>query len=164
MPAESSTRAELNCPKCGYSLKGQEPAGSVLTCPECGRMTSIRFILEDHRRRSRGRKEMGITLGIAAAVCALAMILAYRARLGETSFHFSDEIGLVGFGVFLVALLMSVRWISAPWRLRLLFAAGLCGLIMLFLAVRGPLSYLSFAATVIWITGYHVHAIRRGYY
>ena len=155
---------QLTCPKCGYSLKGQQPEGSVLRCPECGRLTSLRFILDDQRRKQRGRRDMLLAVGFGTAVIALAMVLSYRARLEPTSFRSFDRMGLIGAIVFMVALIMSLRWIGATWRHRLLFALGLAGLVALALVVRGPLSYILGAAVVAWFIGYHVHALRQGYY
>ena len=68
--SDALNKPTLACPHCGYALRGHAPdAQHIIRCPECGGMTTLIAIVDEHQRR---RKQFDQLL-LAIAIVILAM-------------------------------------------------------------------------------------------
>ena len=91
MPADSTDRPELRCLACGYDLRGIEPRGEALLCPECGQSTTIIAIVEHFARRQRMQRAVALAAAAVVALIALGWL--------------ADQVVLRGIAPWLVAAL-----------------------------------------------------------
>lgn len=68
---------ELKCPNCGYDLHGLEtdPDG-IFRCPECGGLTNIMAIVDEHARRARQDRRIFSAILIVIGVLCVVMLLS----------------------------------------------------------------------------------------
>jgi hypothetical protein len=154
----SDDQPELKCPTCGYDLRGSSVEGDLFRCPECGAFTNIKAIVDEHGRRQ-DRQRQALWFGFFALVLVAAVTFAPRIEFIRRSF---DGIGIFAVSALAFILwLSSLRWESAPWKFRLLFAVG-GGLTVLLFASHGS-HRLTMVPLLAWWIAFHIWAAARGY-
>jgi len=149
---------ELKCPMCGYDLRGSLVEGDLFRCPECGGRTDISQIVNAFSAQQYRQRQM-----LMFAFTVLLLVAAATIGKGILDKLHITGMGLFGFCMLAVILwLSSLRWATAPWVTRVVFALGGASLMVLDTSI-GAGRLLLFVPIMIWFVGFHIWALRQGY-
>ena len=155
---------ELKCPTCGYDLHGLEPdRDGLYRCPECGGLTNIMAIIDEHARRMRDQRRIITT--VIAMITVFATFMLVPAIVPGKAVHL-DGFALVRFGAYFA------MWLVVAWRFyalsllsRIAAAAISAALMTLAQSANAETTACLFMpALIFWLIGFNFWAVNRQLY
>ena len=156
---------ELKCPTCGYDLHGLEAdRDGIFRCPECGGLTDIMAIVDEHARRMREQRRM---IGVAIAMISIFGTLMFVPAIvpGRAGLHL-DAFALLRFAAYLtVWLLLTWRFYAIPLPAKLIVAGISAGLMTLAQCANSEVAACTFIPMLIfWLIGFNFWVVNRDLY